>query len=51
VRLADFSDPANVADMLETAFSHPEASRTPDLSDHAWSGVAERYRSVYLGLV
>jgi hypothetical protein len=37
--------------MLEAAYSHPEASGMPDLSDHAWSGVAERYRSVYLGLV
>jgi alpha-1,3-mannosyltransferase len=51
VRLADFSDPAEVADMLEAAYNHPEASRTPDLSDHAWSSVAERYRSVYFGLV
>jgi alpha-1,3-mannosyltransferase len=51
VRLADFSDPAEVADMLEAAYGHPEASGMPDLSDHAWSGVAERYRSVYLGLV
>jgi alpha-1,3-mannosyltransferase len=51
VHLADFSDPAGVADMLEAAFSRPEAAGTPDLSDHAWSGVAERYRLVYRSLV
>jgi alpha-1,3-mannosyltransferase len=51
VRLADFSDPTNVADMLEAAYSYPEASKMPDLSDHAWSSVAERYRSVYFGFV
>ncbi len=51
IRMADFANPSAVADEVEAAWRSQGAAVESDLSNYAWSTVAERYHSVYAGLL
>jgi alpha-1,3-mannosyltransferase len=51
IGLVDFADPAAVADLLQSSRARWDSYAPPDLSEHAWSGVAARYQEVYRGIV